>query len=66
MLKKQRAENVDDDSSSSGEDVMVSYKSKRSAMPAGSSDQNATATLVNILKINTDSMNKLLLSGNRN
>lgn len=38
-----------DNSGSDSDSVMVSYKSKKSAMPAGPSDQGATAILVCII-----------------
>ncbi|XP_014217383.1 RING finger protein 113A [Copidosoma floridanum] len=41
--KRQKKQESDDDSSD--EDVMVSYRSKRAAIPAGPSDQGATSTL---------------------
>lgn len=43
IQKKQNAEKV---SSSDEEEVLVSYKSKRSAMALGPTDQGATAVLV--------------------
>lgn len=44
--KKRNDSDSDSDAKSSDEDVVVSYKSKRSAMPDGPRDQGATAELI--------------------
>lgn len=46
-LEKKLKVNEDDDSDS--DEVVMSYKSKRSAMPDGPSDQGATSILVSIV-----------------
>lgn len=46
--KRQRADQEVNGSGSDSDEVMVSYKSNRSAMPSGPQDQGATAVLVRV------------------